>query len=119
MSMLLPVLVGVGSAVGAVARYGVSCWVAKVNSSIFPWGTWLINMVGTALFGLFTFRFQNTSPDLMMLFGTGFCGGFTTFSTLSVETVTLFRSNRLVGVVYLVSSLGVGCILAWLMDVWM
>lgn len=119
MSLFLPVLVGVGSAVGAVARYGVSRWVAKVNSSIFPWGTWLINMVGTALLGLFTIRFQNTSPDLMMLLGTGFCGGFTTFSTLSVETVTLFRSHRMMGVVYLVSSLGVGCILAWLIDVWM
>ncbi len=119
MSMLLPVLVGVGSAVGSVARYGVSCWVAKVNQSIFPWGTWLINLVGTALLGLFSFSFQNTSPDLMMLLGTGFCGGFTTFSTLSVETVTLFRSNRMMGVVYLVSSLGAGIILAWLINLWM
>lgn len=118
MNVVLPLLVGVGSAVGAVARYGVSALIAHVNKSVFPWGTWLINVVGTVLLGLFTIGLQ-ASHDLLLLLGTGFCGGFTTFSTMSVEMVTLFRSNRFLSIFYLFSSLGVGLILAWLIQLWM
>ncbi|MFB5189922.1 fluoride efflux transporter CrcB [Alicyclobacillus fastidiosus] len=118
MNVVLPVLVGVGSAIGAVARYGVGVFIGRVNHSAFPWGTWLINVIGTALLGLFTLNLQSASPDLFLLLGTGFCGGFTTFSTLSVETVTLYRANRLLSLFYLFSSLGVGLILAWLINLW-
>ncbi|GMA61996.1 CrcB family protein [Alicyclobacillus fastidiosus] len=118
MNAVFPILVGVGSAVGSVARYGVSTLIAHVNKSVFPWGTWLINVVGTTLLGLFALSLQKTSPNLFLLLGTGFCGGFTTFSTMSVETVTLFRNNRPLSVFYLFSSLGIGLILAWIIQIW-
>ncbi|GMA60079.1 fluoride efflux transporter CrcB [Alicyclobacillus fastidiosus] len=118
MNACFPVLAGVGSAIGAVARYGIGVALTNVNKSVFPWGTWLVNVVGTTLLGLFTLSLQNASPDLFLLLGTGFCGGFTTFSTLSVETVTLFRENRRLSIFYLFSSLGVGLILAWITELW-
>ncbi|WP_206918105.1 fluoride efflux transporter FluC [Alicyclobacillus suci] len=118
MNALLPALAGFGAAVGSVARYGVGILISNVNKTPFPWGTWIINMVGTTLLGLFTLSLKSHSPDLFTLLGTGFCGGFTTFSTMSVETVNLFRSNRLMSIFYLVSSLGFGLILAWLIKLW-
>jgi fluoride exporter len=121
MNGLTALLVGSGSAVGAVARYSVGKLVARVNSSDFPWGTFIINMLGTLLLGLVfqTLSVHHHHPDWWMLLGTGFCGGFTTFSTMSLETVHLFRQRKLLGVIYLVTSLALGLVLAWLAPLWL
>ncbi|GMA57775.1 camphor resistance protein CrcB [Alicyclobacillus sacchari] len=108
-----------GSAIGALARYGVGRFVGRCNRSAFPWGTWLINGFGTALFGIFAIAFAQNAPSLFLLLGAGFCGGFTTFSALSLETATLFRANRLLSLAYLVSSLGIGLVVAWLVQLWL
>jgi fluoride exporter len=108
-------LVGGGSAVGALARFSLGNVISKVNHSEFPWGTWLINMLGTLLMGLFFEEFTVIHLDANWWFvlGTGFCGGFTTFSTMSVETVKLFKNRVFLGFVYIGSSLAMGFVLAW------
>ncbi|GLG00165.1 hypothetical protein Alches_02040 [Alicyclobacillus hesperidum subsp. aegles] len=108
-----------GSAFGALARYEVGRLVGGYARSAFPWGTWLINMLGTALLGIFAGLFAVTAPSLFIVLGAGFCGGFTTFSALSVDTITLFRTNRMLSLVYLVSSLGLGLVVAWLVQLWL
>ena len=121
MSLFGTILVGSGSAFGAVARYSMGNAIAKVNNSEFPWGTWIINMLGTLLLGLFSMAFSTRYHDVnwWLLLGTGFCGGFTTFSTMSVEIVTLVRRRILFGIVYVGSSLALGFILAWVTSWWL
>jgi len=121
MTWLAAILAGVGSAGGALARYAVGRAIAKVNNSEFPWGTWIINMLGTLLLGLF-FQFFDVwhhNLNLWILFGAGFCGGFTTFSTMSMETVQLFQTRRMMAILYVGSSLALGIILAWMTRWWM
>lgn len=110
-----------GSACGAVCRYASGEAIAKVNHSDFPWATWLVNMMGTLLLGLFTIELTrlHNHPDWYLLLGTGFCGGFTTFSTMSVEAVQLFKKQALLGIVYLGSSLAFGLVLAWATQWWL
>lgn len=116
MSMLGLVLVGFGSGVGAVARCIIRQAVSKVNNSDFPWETWLTNVFGTLLLGLCFYAFSviNNDPNWFLLLATGFCGGFTTFSTMSVEVMQLFRRRLVLGIVYLGSSLALGFVLAWM-----
>lgn len=109
-------LVGAGATTGSVLRYGIGKVVPKVTGSDFPWGTWFINVMGAFLLGLFFREFGTTPHDLnwWLLLGTGFCGGFTTFSTMSIETLRLIRSNKMQAIIYLGSSLALGCFLVWI-----
>lgn len=120
MSLYGTLFVGGGSAFGALARYGAGWVISRVNNSDFPWGTWITNMLGTLLLGLIFKEFLSVHPNAnwWLLLGTGFCGGFTTFSTLSVETVKLLKGHFLYGVIYLGSSLVLGFILAWAGQWW-
>ncbi|MCL6633984.1 MAG: CrcB family protein [Alicyclobacillus herbarius] len=115
MTLTTEVAVCAGATAGSVLRYGIGQWIAKVAHSNFPWGTWVINVTGALLLGLFFREFGTSPQDLneWMFLGTGFCGGFTTFSTLSVETVRLIRLNRRLAAIYVFSSLGLGCLLSW------
>ncbi len=110
-------LVSLGAATGSVSRYGVGKLFERVTKSRFPWGTWVINLTGTLLIGIFFRDLESVRQDRewWMLLGTGFCGGYTTFSTMSVEARRLFRSGSwLIAVLYLVSSLGLGILIAYL-----
>lgn len=114
-------LVGLGSAVGALLRYVISQQINKVNNRDFPWSTFLINMCGSFVLGLL---FQELTvlhhqPNLWLVLGTGFCGSFTTFSTMSVEMVQLYKRHFLLGTVYVGSSLALGFLLAWLPRLWL
>lgn len=85
------ILVGLGGAVGAMLRYGVTLLFAA-----FQWsgniGTFLTNVAGSFVMG-FLVAFCSQSPWTLML-ATGLCGGFTTFSTFSVQAVTLLQQGR-------------------------
>lgn len=120
MTLSAELFVGAGAGVGAVARYSVGQSLAKVNQSPFPWATWFINLSGTFLLGVFiqTFTILHHDPNWWLVLGEGFCGGFTTFSTMSVETVRLMRTDRLIGIVYIGSSLALGLFLAWIVQIW-
>ncbi len=88
-----------GSAVGGVLRYWCNGWVPRVAGVEFPWATLLVNVVGCSFIGWFA---TITGPEGRMLTGssarvfvmTGMCGGFTTFSTFSLETLNLARGGE-------------------------
>lgn len=86
--------VAIGGAVGSVLRYATGVLVPPTNG--FPTGTFIVNIVGAFLIGLFARLF--TAPDadhvLRLALTAGFCGGFTTFSTFSAETITLLQQGR-------------------------
>ena len=80
------VLVLLGGAVGAAARYLTDVSVRRRHSAEFPWGTFTVNMVGCFVLGLVA---AAGSAWVLTLVGTGFCGAFTTFSTFGYESVRL------------------------------
>lgn len=97
MSGLLGVmLVGVGGGVGAAARFWVADTIKARRPSGFPWGTWIVNVAGSLVIGAVTgwLLFAGPGEHWRLLLATGLCGGFTTFSTASVETATLLRAGR-------------------------
>jgi len=95
-SWLNPIAVAVGGGVGCWARYGLG-WLVAGHPAVaaFPWMTFGINVLGSFLLGLFVVWYRaHPQPVWYLLLGTGFCGGFTTFSTFSVETLDLIDKDR-------------------------
>jgi CrcB protein len=84
-------LVVIGGGMGSLSRYGVSLLSVWLWGGGFPWGTFIVNMIGCLLIGL-TFglaeRASWVTPSVRLFFVTGFLGGLTTFSSFAVETVT-------------------------------
>lgn len=104
--------VAVGAAFGAPVRFLVDLVLRGVLGSVFPWGTLVVNATGSLLLG--ALLGLPLSPEAMAVWGTGFCGALTTYSTFALETVQLARggSGRLAAVYVLVSLvLGIGS--AW------
>lgn len=88
--------VAVGSAVGGASRYALALAIQERAGLAFPWGTLVVNVTGSFLLG-FLFRWTvstHASPELRALLTTGFCGGYTTFSTFSLETVRLMEDGE-------------------------
>lgn len=89
-------LIAIGGSLGAVARYGLSTFIYHTTNDIFPWGTFVINLTGSFLIGVFIELFDTTIiPSEWRSFITiGFLGAYTTFSTYTLETVNLFRDGE-------------------------
>ena len=83
-------LVAAGGAVGSVARYAVGVAAGGVAGAgaWWPWGTFVVNVVGSFVLGVLVGATPAGHPARLLL-GTGFCGGFTTFSTFSTEIIAL------------------------------
>ena len=98
-TVLLYVSVGLGAAVGGMARFGASGLAARLIGDAFPWGTLLVNVAGSALLG---FLAGLTTPESRILIPgptrlflmVGVCGGFTSFSSFSLGTMNLMRDGR-------------------------
>ena len=94
---MLALMVALGGGLGALARYGVSGWVQAASGGVFPLGTLAVNVGGSFIIGVVlqmgTGRFVMT-PETRLLLTTGFCGGFTTFSTFSAETLALMQDQQ-------------------------
>lgn len=89
-------LVAAGGVVGCVARYWIAGWVQSLNGAEFPWGTLTVNVLGSFVIGLvMTLSLDRgvIDADVRILLTTGFCGGFTTMSTFSYETLALLRDG--------------------------
>lgn len=112
MKQLLLVFVGGGT--GSVMRYLVG---KCINSITYPWGTFIVNIVGCFLIGLFGswIARNNLSPDLRLLLVVGLCGGFTTFSTFSNEALTYMRNGQtLLCLIYIICSVALGLVAAYI-----
>lgn len=109
MQMINYLMVLVGGSCGAVCRFAVSSLVKKIISSEFPIATLLINMIGSFFIGILIAAHPGNFNQLLL--GTGFMGGFTTFSTFQFENVALFQKKNYITLsIYIVSSF-VSCIL--------
>lgn len=91
------VWVGLAGSLGAVARFVTDGTVRTRVASAVPVGTILINIVGSLILGVLTglVEFHHVTATLTLVAGTGFCGGFTTFSTASFESVRLLQQGAL------------------------
>jgi CrcB protein len=89
--------IAIGAALGGVARYYLGSAVQQRVGVTFPWGTLLINVSGSLLLG-FIVRYALATPsvsvEMRALLTTGFCGGYTTFSTYSFETAALLEDGQ-------------------------
>ena len=88
-------VIALGGALGSVLRYSIGRVFQRLSAAGFPVGTLVVNVVGCVLVGALTRYFMNdeTSPLLRGALIVGFCGGFTTFSAFSLETVGLLYAG--------------------------
>ena len=94
--------VGIGSAMGGIARYWMSLAVAAFTGPSFPWGTILINILGSFVIGFFGTLTGidgklSVPNDARVFVMTGICGGFTTFSAFSLQTFDLAHDGKWLG----------------------
>ncbi len=102
-------LVGAGSFFGGIGRYLVSQLMRSVGSG-FPWGTFTVNILGSLIIGaLWGITSRHANPTVSLFLMVGFCGGFTTFSTFSKESLALLQSgNYTTFALYAIGSVVIG-----------
>ncbi|TAL67602.1 MAG: fluoride efflux transporter CrcB [Bacteroidetes bacterium] len=91
-------LVGFGGFIGSVLRYLTTLFVHKIIITNFPLGTLIINLIGCFIIGIFYGLFDKgnlLSPNLRIFLSVGLCGGFTTFSNFSNDTINLVNDSEL------------------------
>jgi len=99
-------LVAAGGALGSMGRYGVSLLAMTWLGAAFPWGTLVVNILGSGAIGVLVG--QGISGGARLFWVTGVLGGFTTFSAFSLETALLWERAAWQGVAYVVASVGLG-----------
>ena len=105
-------LVALGGAVGSVCRYLLS----GMNAASWPWGTFAVNILGSLIIGLLMGLVSKgiVSPEMKLLLVTGFCGGFTTFSTFANESFGMMKAgDALQMALYVGASVIVGILAVW------
>ncbi len=93
------IYVMLGSAVGGLMRYWLALAMARLTGPFFPWGTLLINVLGSFVIGWFGALTAaggrlTVSPDMRIFVMVGLCGGFTTFSSFSLQTFELLQAGE-------------------------
>lgn len=110
-------IIGFGGILGTLLRFYLGKWVLTKTGTNFPFGTWLINISGSFILGVLS-ALHNTNhiPDwFWLMFGIGFCGAYTTFSTFGYETTQLIENgHKAYAVAYVLSSVVLGLLFAWL-----
>jgi CrcB protein len=89
-------LIGVGGGIGSIFRYLCQKWIYQLYPHPFPWGTFLVNISGCLLIGIFFAGTAKNSPDpgdWRLFLTTGLCGGFTTFSAFAFENMNMLKNG--------------------------
>ncbi len=111
-------LIGLGGGGGSILRYLTTVAVNRLWPATFPWGTFTVNMAGSFLVGILVGFFGRQLPvntDVRFLLITGFCGGYTTFSTFASENISLLQSGQsLTAFAYMAGSLLAGLLAVWI-----
>jgi CrcB protein len=84
--------IAIGSALGGMSRFALGTWIVSRYGTTLPWGTLVINIIGSGLIGLFATTVKPTPWRQFLM--VGICGGFTTFSSFSLETLYLMREGH-------------------------
>ena len=87
-------MVGIGGFAGSILRYKIGALITSKVASGFPWGTFFVNLAGAFVIGLLVSSSLKSQQMTMLLLVTGFCGGFTTFSTFALENLRLLQSGQ-------------------------
>ena len=90
-------IAGTGGFIGTVLRYLVSRYFQENTFTLFPWGTFTVNIVGSLLIGIFygmSERGNMLSPEIRIFLTVGICGGFTTFSSLTNDAFMLLQEKE-------------------------
>ncbi len=111
--------VAIGGALGSMARFGLGIAVVQIAGARFPWGTLLINVLGSFIIGWFDvltgeFGRWAVPPDARAFVLVGICGGFTTFSSFSLQTMQLLEGGELL----LAGAYIAGSVILCLVSVW-
>jgi fluoride exporter len=107
-------MVFLGGGLGSLCRFGLALWLPPEEG--YPWATLLANGISCVLLGILVALATKPffSPELRLLLMTGFCGGFSTFSTFSNELVLMLRQAQyLPAGLYLFGSIGMGLLAIW------
>lgn len=97
MKLISFVYVFIGAGFGGSLRYFLSVFLADKISVVFPYGTLAANLLGSLIIGIFIFSIADkelVTSNIRLLVAVGFCGGLTTFSSFSYETLNLFRDSQ-------------------------
>jgi CrcB protein len=111
--------IALGGALGSVARYALSGAVARMLGETFPWGTIIVNVTGCFVIGVLAVTTGPegrvlTPPDVRQFLLIGVCGGYTTFSSFSLQTLNLIRGGEMAGAA---GNIGVS-VIACMVAVW-
>ena len=111
--------VALGGAIGSAARFWLTGAIAALTGPRFPWGTLLINILGSFVIGLVAGLTMAPArvawhPDVRIFLMTGICGGFTTFSAFSLQTLELFQGGEVAaGIGYVFTSAALCIVAVW------
>ena len=112
------VIIGLGGGLGSVARYLTGLYINKLHTFLFPIGTFAANIVGCLIIGvIYGFSERNAwlNAEWRLFLATGFCGGYTTFSTFSYENLQLLQTNQFgLFAAYAIGSFAIGLLAVWL-----
>jgi CrcB protein len=110
-------LVALGGSLGSVARFLCQKYIYAWHPHPFPFGTFIVNIVGCFLIGIFyawAEKGQLLTPEWRILLTTGFCGGFTTFSSFAFENISLLKNGEIsYFLLYCAGSVVIGIAACW------